>query len=100
GPLPTLSQMGLGDSLQVPGTAFPFAGGETAAEAHLRDYFWSSGDLRQYATGEQRMGEENSAKLSPWLANGCLSARRVAAELRRHEGHYGANASTRAFWDA
>src|SRR5690606_9245556 len=38
-PLPTLSQMGLGESLQLPAAAFPFAGGEMAAEAHLRDYF-------------------------------------------------------------
>ena len=99
-PLPTLSQMGLGESLQVPTTAFPFAGGEMAAEAHLRDYFWNSGQLREYAAGDQLMGAEKSARLSPWLAHGCLSVRRVAAELRRHEGHYGANDSTRAFWNA
>lgn len=99
-PLPTLSQMGLGESQQLPGAAFPFAGGEMAAEARLREYLWTSAGVREYGTGEQHMGTENSAKLSPWLANGCLSARRVAAELRRHEGHYGANASTQAFWHA
>jgi deoxyribodipyrimidine photo-lyase len=99
-PLPTLSQMGLGESQQMPGAAFPFAGGEMAAEARLRDYFWTSAEVREYGTGEQRMGAEHGAKLSPWLANGCLSARRVAAELRRHEAHYGATAATQAFWKA
>lgn len=99
-PLPTLSQMGLGESQLLSGSAFPFAGGEMAAEAHLREFFWNSAEVRTYASGEPPMGAEISAKLSPWLANGCLSAQRVAAELRRHEGHYGVNASTQAFWRA
>src|SRR5690606_34516745 len=99
-PMPTLSQMGLGESLQVPTTAFPFAGGEMAAEAHLRDYFWSSGQLREYATGDQPMGAERSARLSRWLGHGCLWVRRGAAALGSHESPYGANDSTRAFWNA
>src|SRR5690606_26427527 len=86
--LPTLSQLGLGEPLQAIGSAFPFSGGETAGHARLRDYFWEGLQVREYAAAGQRMGSENSSKLSPWLANGCLSTRRVAAELRRHEAHY------------
>lgn len=98
-PLPTLSQLGLGDPLSMPASAFPFSGGETAAQARLRDYLWDSQAVRHYKdTHNGLIGSEYSSKLSPWLANGSLSARRVMAELRRHEGQYGCNDSTYGLW--
>ncbi|MDX1367558.1 DASH family cryptochrome [Pseudomonas sp.] len=98
-PLPTLSQLGLGDSLSVSASAFPFSGGETAAQARLRDYLWGSQGVRHYKeTRNGLIGSEYSSKLSPWLASGSLSARRVMAELRRHEGQYGCNDSTYWLW--
>jgi deoxyribodipyrimidine photo-lyase len=98
-PLPTLSQLGLGEPLSVAASAFPFAGGETAGSARLRDYLWSSQNVRQYRqTRDSMIGSEYSSKLSPWLANGCLSPRRIAAELRRHEAQYGRNDSTHGLW--
>jgi deoxyribodipyrimidine photo-lyase len=97
--LPTLSQLGLGEPLSVPGSAFPFSGGETAAQARLRDYLWNSQGVRQYKeTRNGLIGSEYSSKFSPWLANGSLSARRVVAELRRHEAQYGRNDSTYWLW--
>ncbi|MBT8767415.1 DASH family cryptochrome [Metapseudomonas boanensis] len=98
-PLPTLSHLGLGDPLSVPATAFPFAGGEPAALARLRDYLWESQGVRQYQdTRNEMIGSEYSSKLSPWLANGSLSPRRVAAELHRHEAQHGRNESTQRLW--
>ncbi|OEC33340.1 deoxyribodipyrimidine photo-lyase [Pseudomonas cuatrocienegasensis] len=98
-PLPSLSQMGLGEPLSVAASAFPFAGGEPAALARLRDYLWSSQAVRQYKeTRNGLIGSEYSSKFSPWLANGCLSARRVVAELRRHEAQFGRNDSTYWLW--
>ncbi|WP_043312117.1 DASH family cryptochrome [Pseudomonas sp. ML96] len=97
--LPSLSQLGLGEPLSVANSAFPFSGGEPAAQARLRDYLWLSQSVRQYReTRNGMIGTEYSSKLSPWLANGALSPRRVMAELRRHEGQYGQNDSTQALW--
>ena len=97
--LPSLSQLGLGEPLSVAGSAFPFSGGEPAGQARLRDYLWVTQGVRQYqATRNSLIGSEYSSKLSPWLANGSLSPRRVVAELRRHEAQYGSNDSTRSLW--
>lgn len=98
-PLPTLSQLGLGEPLSVSSSAFPFSGGEPAALARLRDYLWKTQGVRQYKdTRNGMLGTEYSSKFSPWLANGSLSARRVIAELRRHEAQYKRNDSTHWLW--
>ena len=98
-PMPTLSQLGLGEPLSVPNSAFPFAGGEPAAQSRLRDYLWERQGVRNYIENRHGLiGTEYSSKLSPWLANGSLSPRRVAAELRRHESRYGRNESTHCLW--
>ncbi|UFQ97713.1 DASH family cryptochrome [Pseudomonas wenzhouensis] len=98
-PLPTLAQLGLSEPSKVPASAFPFSGGEAAAQARLRDYLWNSQGVRQYKdTRNGLVGTEYSTKFSPWLANGCLSARRVVAELQRHESQYGRNDSTHWLW--
>jgi deoxyribodipyrimidine photolyase len=72
-----------------PRSAFPYVGGERAARVRLdfvlRRVLLSgpSSPPRSSSFGEARMmaaGAE-SAKLSPYLSAGCLSPRRVAAEL-------------------
>ncbi len=98
-PLPTPTRLGLGEPVGLPISAFPFSGGEVAALARLRDYLWATQGVRTYQENRNGMvGSEYSSKFSPWLANGSLSPRRVAAELRRHEAQYGANASTHQLW--
>ncbi len=98
-PIPSLSQLGLGEPQSTPHSAFPFSGGEPAGQARLRDYLWNNQSVRQYQEARDEMfGTENSSKLSPWLANGSLSVRRVAAELKRHEALFQANPSTNALW--
>src|SRR3990167_3371170 len=98
-PLPTLSQLGLGQPLSVAARALPLAGGEVAGNARLRDYLWNSQNVRQYQhTRDGMIGSEYSSKFSPWLANGSLSPRRIAAELRRYEAQYGRNDSTHGLW--
>ena len=87
-PIPSLSRLGLGEPLSVPASAFPFAGGEPAALARLRDYLWKSQGVRQYKdTRNGLIGTEYSSKFSPWLANGSLSPRRAMAELDKTLGH-------------
>ncbi|GLK87417.1 DASH family cryptochrome [Pseudomonas turukhanskensis] len=100
-PPPTLSHLGLGEPIHIADSAFPFSGGEAAAQGRLRDYLWDSQGVRQYASARDSLiGTEYSSKLSPWLANGCLSVRRVVADLRRHEAQYGRNESTQELWRA
>jgi deoxyribodipyrimidine photo-lyase len=98
-PIPSLSQLGLGEPMNVPASAFPFSGGEPAALARVRDYLWKTQTVRQYKdTRNGMLGSEYSSKFSPWLANGSLSARRVVAELRRHEAQFQRNDSTYWLW--
>ncbi len=74
----------------------PFAGGEYHGLQQLEDYF--AGDLpAQYkANRDQLDGWQNSSKLSPWLANGCISARQVCATIKMYENRRIANQST--YW--
>ena len=75
----------------------PFAGGEAAARERLRDYFWRTHGIAEYkATRNGLMGMAYSSKFSPWLAAGCISARRIAAALAEYETDVVANKST--YW--
>ena len=73
-----------------------FVGGEEAAQQQLSDYFAT--DLpRNYKEVRNALdGWENSTKLSPWLAQGSLSAKQIKACLDVYERDNGANEST--YW--
>ena len=61
-----------------------FEGGEKAGLHRLEHY--CLGPLATYAETKNNMLEfDASTKLSPWLANGCLSPRRIFEALRRQE---------------
>jgi len=73
-----------------------FKGGEEAALSRLSAYMWSGNAFENYKeTRNQLLGEDYSSKLSPWLANGCLSPRHVYHEVRRFEKEKLENESTR-----
>lgn len=75
-----------------------FAGGESAGMKHLKNYL-NSGHVRHYKETRNGMIEkEESSKLSPWLALGCLNAHTVLALLQEHEEEEGANESTYWLW--
>lgn len=77
-------------------TKCEYAGGESAGLAHLTRYFDSESALSYKLTRNALEGYSNSSKFSPWLNFGCLSARRVLAQLRDFETTQGANDST--YW--
>ncbi|WP_026826438.1 MULTISPECIES: DASH family cryptochrome [Exiguobacterium] len=79
---------------QDPRTAFPFKGGELAAKRRLNDYL--SVPIRTYKETRNGFGVDDSTKLSPYLANGSLSPRRVFFELEAHERTHSVNEST--YW--
>lgn len=63
-----------------------FKGGETAGLARIQEYFFDCDCLKSYfSTRNGMLGQNYSSKFSPWLAAGCISARTVAAEVKRYE---------------
>lgn len=75
-----------------------FLGGESAALAHCDDYFSTSNASHYKATRNGLDGMAYSTKFSPWLAQGCLSARTILAKLAQYESAHGSNEST--YWIA
>ena len=71
--------------------------GEAAGLARLEDYVWRLDRPRTYRETRDGLLEwDDSTKLSPWLALGALSARRVQAEVARYERERVKNDST--YW--
>ena len=74
-----------------------FTGGLSAGHQRLRHYFWDKDAVANYYdTRNELLGADNSAKMSPWLANGSLSPRQIYAELKRYEKERTKNKST--YW--
>lgn len=74
-----------------------FTGGSSAGARQLHYYLFGSGHITGYKETRNGLdGWEYSSKLSPWLANGTLSVRRVADELARFERERVSNDST--YW--
>ncbi len=81
-----------------PYTQATFAGGETAALAHVQTYF-DKGLAQTYKlTRNGLAGTDYSSKFSPWLATGALSPRVAYAALKACEERLGANDSTYWLW--
>lgn len=98
GELPTLPTFGFTEPLPVDNRGvIPFKGGETAALARLKAYFWENNRLRDYKeTRNGLLGADYSSKFSPWLALGCLSPRLIFEEVQRYESERIKNEST--YW--
>jgi len=75
-----------------------YLGGESHAQAHLKQYLERRLPDSYKQTRNQLIGQDYSSKFSPWLALGCISARVLAAELAAYEKRYGANDGTYWLW--
>ncbi len=73
-----------------------YQGGEAAAMNHVNDYFTSQSPSTYKQTRNELDGWSSSSKMSPWLASGCLSVRRLYQRLKQYEADHGANDST--YW--
>eukprot|EP00928_Gymnodinium_smaydae_P050050 TRINITY_DN3366_c0_g4_i1.p1 TRINITY_DN3366_c0_g4~~TRINITY_DN3366_c0_g4_i1.p1 ORF type:complete len:769 (-),score=143.12 TRINITY_DN3366_c0_g4_i1:405-2711(-) len=79
-------------------------GGETAALARVREYLWDDDSLGMEYVGatmtmdpaKSCMRDKAMSKLSPWLAHGCLSPRRLYEEVKRYERERKSTKST--YW--
>lgn len=97
GPLPTLAEFGLEIPVDDKRGVMRFHGGETAAFHRMEHYFWQSGALGRYKlTRNGMLGADYSSKFSAWLAHGCISPRRIAAEVAQFEQDRVRNDST--YW--
>jgi deoxyribodipyrimidine photo-lyase len=95
--LPSLSDLGLSSFEKDARSAFPFKGGETAALERLEYYFWDTEKLKYYKkTRNGLLGTDYSSKFSSWLAHGCISARRIYAEVKKFEKQIKKNQDT--YW--
>jgi deoxyribodipyrimidine photo-lyase len=76
-----------------------YRGGETAARARLQGWAFDRGCLKDYfETRNGLVGADYSTKLAPWLALGCISARRVFSEVKRYEASPTGVANKSTYW--
>ncbi len=95
--IPTLQEIGFEDFETHPHSAFPFQGGETAAQDRLEDYFFNTKKLGFYKkTRNGLVGKDYSSKFSSWLANGSISARTIYWKVKQFENQHYKNQST--YW--
>ncbi|MCC6241711.1 MAG: DASH family cryptochrome [Gemmatimonadaceae bacterium] len=97
GDIPSLEQLGVAPPPVDPRVHFAPTGGEQAGQARLQFYLWDSDRVQTYkGTRNGMLDVDDSSKLSPWLAIGCLSPRRVWSEVQRYEHTRVKNEST--YW--
>lgn len=95
--LPSLKDLGYEDFTVHPSSAFPFKGGELSGNDRMDFYIWDSDKIAIYKkTRNGLLGKDYSAKFSPWLANGSLSARVIYQEIKAYEKEVRKNDST--YW--
>ncbi len=95
--VPTLQKLGLDTFTVDVRTAFPFKGGELQAKKRIQHYFWGTQKLAFYKkTRNGLVGIDYSSKLSPWLANGSISARQIYWEVKQFEKEIKKNQDT--YW--
>lgn len=79
------------------GAMMAFKGGETTGIQQLNYYLQETGLVSDYKNTRNELdGWDFSSKLSPWLAQGCISPRKVLTELRGYERQVESNEST--YW--
>ncbi|MDX2255982.1 MAG: DASH family cryptochrome [Pseudanabaenaceae cyanobacterium bins.39] len=97
GDIPSLENLGLEPPAPCDRAPMQFIGGTKAANQRLDHYFWQSDRLAVYKqTRNGMLAADDSSKLSPWLALGCLSPREIYAQVKQYERDRQANDST--YW--
>ncbi|MDB5131011.1 MAG: deoxyribodipyrimidine photolyase [Mucilaginibacter sp.] len=89
GELPSVAQLGLNEPVDDPRSATRFVGGENAALKQLSSCFLNTDQPGMLKSSRNAAGTEYLSMLSPWLAMGCLSMRKVYWEVIMHQPPYG-----------
>lgn len=99
GDIPSLEELGHAAFTPDERCALDWVGGESAGLTRLRAYLWETDAIRSFReTRNGLQGADFSSKLSPWLAQGCLSPKQLYAELKRYEAERGANEGSYALF--
>lgn len=95
GTLATASDLGFtAEERQLPPQKI-YKGGETTALSRLQYYTFESELLTSYKwTRNRSLGLDYSSKFSPWMANGCLSPRKIYHTVKAYEQSIKKNIST------
>lgn len=97
GELPTLSDFRISEPPHDERAAIHFTGGESEGLARLNEYFFETEAVTTYKeTRNGLIGKNYSTKFSGWLAQGCLSPKRIYQELKQFEEEVVSNDST--YW--
>ena len=97
GRIPSLADLGRDQPIDDPRAVLRFRGGERAGMERMQRWVFEDDHLRRYKeTRNGLIGEAYSSKLSPWLAMGSLSPRRVAEQTLAYEQDRVRNDST--YW--
>ncbi len=97
GSIPSLAELGVTAAPPDPRALFSPRGGEAAGLERLTSWAFDLGALGTYKqTRDGLLRADDSSKLGPWLALGCLSPRTVYEAVRRFEAERGASTST--YW--
>eukprot|EP00352_Strombidinopsis_acuminata_P006678 CAMPEP_0176356872 /NCGR_PEP_ID=MMETSP0126-20121128/14341_1 /TAXON_ID=141414 ORGANISM="Strombidinopsis acuminatum, Strain SPMC142" /NCGR_SAMPLE_ID=MMETSP0126 /ASSEMBLY_ACC=CAM_ASM_000229 /LENGTH=168 /DNA_ID=CAMNT_0017710181 /DNA_START=382 /DNA_END=885 /DNA_ORIENTATION=- len=77
-----------------------FVGGEDRGLKRLNEYYFEKKAIGHYSkTRNQVMGNNFASFLSPWMANGTLSPRKIYFELLKFEDKHGCQKDTTKFFD-
>ena len=94
---PVMAEARRAAAVADPRASFVPHGGRSHGLARIRRWFWETDCIARYKeTRDGLVGADFASRLSPWLALGTISAREVAAEIRRYEGERVSNDST--YW--
>ncbi len=96
GHIPSPVEMGLSQLFADARADVHHRGGEEQALNRLQLFMDSGAIDTYYDTRNQLHGSLFSSQLSPWLANGCISARTIYNAIKAYEQQRGANRST--YW--
>ena len=95
--IPSIESLGFKKFNLNQNSCFAFIGGEDSANKRIENYFFKTKEIRNYKkTRNGLVGVDYSSKLSPWLANGCISSRTIYSKILEHESSFGRNEST--YW--
>jgi len=77
--------------------AYLFPGGESAGLARLHEFIWETNAIATYKkTRNELLGKDFSSKFSAYLAQGCLSPKKIYEEVEKYEQQVEKNNST--YW--
>ncbi|NDC42083.1 MAG: DASH family cryptochrome [Chitinophagia bacterium] len=95
--IPALADLGFAVPATDKRAVLHFKGCIDAAHERITHYFEQTHCIARYKeTRNGLVGADYSSKFSPWLAQGCVSAREVYYRLQQYEAQFGANDST--YW--